>query len=117
MKNFSIVRKLDDFREIVNHAIHDFEELHDHPYGRITVFEVEVDHDYDFLDITVTAQHDDGKLPNFLAPTASRIRTMIGKSLSLRKVPKIRFRSQKGESPDAVLSILSELEKKYDLHE
>ena len=78
MKNYTIARKLDNFREIASRAIHDYVELHDHPYGRITITDVYVDHDYDFLDITVSAERDGASLAKFLAPLASKIRMMIG---------------------------------------
>ncbi len=96
----------------------EFWKIHDHEFWLISILEVAVTSDYWYADIFVTSQQNEKDLPRFLAPVADMIRRSIGKEISIRKTPIIRFRLQKHKkSFDNTLSILHELEQKYDLSE
>ncbi len=116
MNNYTIDRKMDDIYVIADRAIHDFIELRENPHGRITIQNIHMSREYDFLDITVSSEQEEMALPHFLAPLAPSLRREIGARISLRKLPKIRFRNvAKEESSTRVLSLLSEIAQKYDL--
>lgn len=58
----------------------------------ITVTEVKVSKDYSYADIYVSSIKNEGTLVHELATNAHNISQLLAKSLTIRKLPKVRFR-------------------------
>ncbi len=109
-------RLADAIRTYASEDILAFEQLRPHPFGMISVIEVEVSVDYEHADVSVSAQFEEKNLPHFLAPSAENIRRRVGKDFSLRKIPHIRFRTNKNQRKTAdILSIIHSLDTQYGL--
>ena len=79
-------------RELVTSFI--FEELEDseHEFGIITVTWVKISPDLSYLDIFVSSFKNGDVLAKTLATHNHEIQRKLNKALSLRKLPRIRFR-------------------------
>ncbi len=109
-------RLADAIRTYASEDIMNFEQLHTHTFGIITVVEVDVNSDYDYADIYVNSQKDENLLPHFLAHCAEITRKRIGKDYSLRKIPILRFRVGKKQKQTAeILDIIHSLDRQYGL--
>ena len=61
-------------------------------YGIITVTDVKISHDLSYLDAYVSSLRKSDTLTKYLAVFAKDIEKVLCKSLSIMKIPRIRFR-------------------------
>ena len=109
-------RLADVIRTYASQSIMDYEQMRPHLFGIISVIAVDVNKDYSYADIFISAQEHEKELPHFIAPTAHGIERYIGKEFSLRKVPHIRFKlSSETRKETNILELINTLDHQYGL--
>lgn len=97
-------------RELVTNYI--FEELEDseHTFGIITVTWVKISSDLSYLDIFVSSLKNGDILPKTLAKHNYEIQSRFNKALSIRKLPRIRFRyDSSGEAWQKICDTINQI--------
>ena len=109
-------RLADVIRTYASQSIMNYEQMRPHAFWIISVITVDVNADYSFADIFVSAQENEKDLPHFIAPCAHAIERYIGKEFSLRKIPHIRFRlSSEKRKESNILALINTLDHQYGL--
>ncbi len=91
--NIERIKKLESVaHELVTNFI--FEEMSEESmkFGIITVTWVRISSDLSYLDIYVSSLRESSSLTKALASHGTQIQKKLNKSLSIRKLPRIRFR-------------------------
>jgi len=88
-------------------------------YWIISVTDVVISADESYADLFVTSHTGSEKeLPKILARFAPSIEKALAKRLSIRKIPRIRFKAKKNaKNSNDILSIIHSLDKQYGLSE
>ena len=116
LMNLRQKRLADVIRTYASQSIMDYEQMRPHLFGIISVIAVDVNQDYSYADIFISAQEHEKELPHFIAPTAHGIERYIGKEFSLRKVPHIRFKlSSETRKETNILELINTLDHQYGL--
>lgn len=99
-------------REIISWLIHDEMEMEEVDFGPITVTKAVVSKDKSYLDIYVSSFKNLDILPKTLAKHWFNIQRNANKLIKIRRVPKIRFRTDKsGEDMAYITWVIDKLDK------
>lgn len=112
MKNLRLTRINEELKELIAEIIQN--ELNDPRItGFITVLKVETDNELDFANtlISIYASKDEKQTLDALNSSCGYIRKLLSKKLTLRKVPVVVFKVDKGrEYEEEINKILSKLD-------
>lgn len=104
-------------QEVVAPHIIDYANLKMEEFWIVSVVEVVVTSDYSYVDIFVTSQKNQNKLPAYLSDIWWKIRAVIGKEINTRKIPIVRFRLPKiKKDTKDITDLINEISKEYGLN-
>jgi len=99
-------------REVISSLIHDEMEMEETDFGPITATKAQVTKDKSYLDIYVSSFQNLDLLPKALAKHWFNIQKNANKLIKMRRVPKIRFRTDKSWEDMAYISwVINKLKK------
>ncbi len=99
-------------KEVMTPEILQYVRENNEEFEIVTVVEVKISTDFNYVDIYLTSQQNQDKLPKFLASFAPTLKKFLSKNMSLRKTPQIRFRiDKKVQETSKIYSLLDEIKK------